>query len=105
LGGGFDRSRVKPRLTITVPTVIVIAKSERFVLLMGSGGDAGKLRIKGTKEKRGVVPSEFKHHLILRFGHVPKLGDEIFDGERCAIRKITDEEYEIACPFLAGDAE
>jgi len=98
----FDRDKVKPRLAITLPTVVCIAKSERFVFLLGTGPDKGKVRIRGVgKDKKGVKPHEFKSHLILRFGYVPKLGDEIFDGERCALRRISDEEYEIDAPFLA----
>jgi hypothetical protein len=96
-----DRSKVKPRLTITLPTVVCIAKSERFLLLLGSGEHAGKIRVKGTRDKKGVKPTQFKSFLVLRFGHVPKLGFEIFDGERCKIVRIADEEYEIEAPFLA----
>jgi hypothetical protein len=99
-GAEYDRNKVKPRLTITVPTSIFISKAERFLLLVGTGADAGKARIKATKDKKGVKPSEFKAHLILRFGHVPKLGDEIFDGERCAIRRVSDDEYEIDATVL-----
>ena len=103
-GGEYDRSKVKPRLTVTLPTVVCgVAKSERFLFLLGSGTDAGKARIKGTKDKKGVKPSEFKSHLVMRFGHVPKFGDDIFDGERCAVRKINDEEYEIDVPFLKAE--
>jgi hypothetical protein len=98
-GAAYDRSKIKPRLTITVPTVICIAKSERFMLLLGTGSDKGKLRIKGTKDKKGVKPTEFKSHFVMRFGHVPKFGDEIFDGERCPLRRLSDEEYEIDIPF------
>jgi hypothetical protein len=99
---GADKRR--PRLTITLPTVVCIAKSDRFVLLLGSGADKGKMRVKGTKDKKGVKPTEFKSFLVLRFGYVPKFGDDIFDGERCRISKINDEEYEIVTPFL-GDVD
>lgn len=103
-GGAFDRDKVKPRLSVTLPTVVCIAKSERFLLLLGTDADAGKIRIRGTKEKKGIKPSEFKKHLILRFGHVPKLGDAIFDGMRCPVRRVSDEEYEIDAPFLKEEA-
>ena len=104
-GADYDRTKVKPKLIISVPTVLVIAKSPRFVLLIGTGAEAGKLRLRGVKDgtKNSVKPTEFKAHLLLRFGYVPKLGDDIFDGERCPLKRISDEEYEIDAPFLAGD--
>lgn len=103
--GDYDRSKVKPKLIITVPTSLFIAKSLRFQLLFGTGADAGKLRLKGVKDgKHSVKPTEFKAHLLLRFGHVPKLGDEIFDGERCPLKRLSDEEYEIEAPFLKSGA-
>jgi len=95
-----DRGKVKPKLTMTVPTSIFISKAETFLLLVGTGADAGKARIKASKDKKAIKPSEFKSHLIFRFGFVPKLGDEIFDGERCAIRRLTDDEYEIDASVL-----
>jgi hypothetical protein len=36
-----------PKLMITVPTTIFITKKERFVLQVGTGSDAGRLRIVG----------------------------------------------------------
>lgn len=107
-GADFDRNKTKPRLSVTVPTSIFISKAEKFVLLVGTGADVGKARIRaaGKSDKAGIKPSEFKAHLILRFGYVPKLGDEIFDGERCDIRRISEDEYEIDAPVLkdAGKA-
>ena len=35
---------------------------------------------------------------MFRFGYVPRLGDDIFDGEHRPIRKISDDEYEIVVP-------
>lgn len=44
------RKGAKPRLTISVPTTICgTSKSKSFLLLIGSGADAGKIRIKGEK--------------------------------------------------------
>lgn len=106
-GKPVDREKVKPKLIVTLPTVVCgVAKSERFLLLMGTGADAGKVRIKGTKkdDKKGVKPGEFKSHIMLRFGHVPKLGNAIFDQMHCPVRRINDEEYEIDAPFLVDDA-
>lgn len=110
-GGGaaknYDREKVKPKLIVTLPTVVCgVAKSERFLFLLGTGADAGKIRIKGAKkdDKKAVKPSEFKSHLMLRFGHVPKLGNAIFDGMHCPVKRISDEEYEIEAPFLVEEA-
>lgn len=103
-GGAYDRTKIKPRLLITLPTAIVIAKSPRFQVLFGTGADAGKLRVKGVKTG-GVKPSEFKTHLILRCGYAPRLGDDIFDKETCAIRRLSEEEYEIDCPFLKEEGD
>lgn len=102
-GKPMDREKVKPKLIVTLPTVICgVAKSERFVLLMGTGADAGKVRIKGVKKdtKGGIKPTEFKAHMMLRFGHVPKIGKAIFDQMHCPVKRITDEEFEIDAPFL-----
>lgn len=104
-GGAYDRTKVKPKFVVSLPTVVCIAKSERFLLLIGTGADAGKIRIRGTKDKKGVKPGEFKNHLLFRFGYVPKLGDDIFDSERCPLTRISDEEYEIDAPFLKADGD
>jgi hypothetical protein len=98
--GKNAREEKKPNLTITMPTTICgVGKAEKHVLLLGTGGDVGKLRIKGVAKnatKNGAVkPREFKSHFIWRFGYVPKLGEEIFDAERCDVRKIGDDEFEI----------
>lgn len=97
-GVGKTDPAKKPRLSITLPTSICgIGKLKKHQLLIGSGADKGKLRLKGVAAGKagGVKPSEFKTHFIWRFGYVPKLGDEIFDGERCAVRKIGDDEFEV----------
>ncbi len=90
----------KPQLVISIPTTICgTAKSKTFQLLVGSGADAGKIRIKGSKTKDvGVEPKELMHAFIFRFGYVPKLGDDHFDGERRPVRKIGDDEFEIDVP-------
>lgn len=95
----FDRGKIKPQLTISVPSVIFISKKERFQLLLGTGQDANKLRIRATADqKKGTKLSEFKTYFILRFGYVPKLGDEIFDNIRCDIKRINDDEYDVIVP-------
>lgn len=88
----------KPQLMISIPTTVCgVSKAKTFVLALGSGADAGKLRIKGSKQ--GVEPKELKHAFIFRFGYVPKLGDDHFDGEHRPLRKITDDEFEIDVPI------
>ncbi|MGA9855080.1 MAG: hypothetical protein WBR29_07385 [Gammaproteobacteria bacterium] len=89
-----------PLLLVSVPTAVVISKAEYFQLLVGTVGDVQKLRIKGVKVKAGgVKPTEFHHHLMLRFGHIKQYGEEIFDTTYCPIRRINDDEYEIELPM------
>jgi hypothetical protein len=101
-GKEIDRDKVKPKLILTLPTSIVISKCEKFCIQIGSGQDFGKMRVIGMKKGvpgKGVKPSEFKSYLVLRFGYVPKFGDEIFDGMKCPIVRIDDDTYEIALSF------
>jgi hypothetical protein len=99
----------KPRLVITLPTTLCgTAKSDRWALLLGSGADKGKLRIKGTKSspvKQGIKPTEMKNCFKWNFGFVPKLGEDHFDGERRPIKKISDDEFEIDVPASWFEAE
>lgn len=99
---GKHKDDAKPRLCITVPTSVVTSKAKSFVLMIGSGEHAGKLRLVGlvTKEQQqhlsdGIKPTELAHALRFNFGYVPRLNDEIFDGERRSIIKINDDTYEI----------
>lgn len=102
--GGKVKEGSKPRLVITLPTTVCgTAKADRWVLQLGSGNDAGKLRIKGLPKNSpakqgGVLPSEMKNCFKWNFGFVPKLGDDHFDGERKPVRKISDDEFEIDVP-------
>ena len=104
-GKEIDRGKVKPKLIITLPTVICISKKKRFYILVGTGQDCGKIRVVGTNEERkGVKPSEFKSFLVLRFGYVPALGDEIFDGAKCDILRVDEDTCEIDAGVLFKDA-
>lgn len=98
--GGKARPEAKPQLIITLPTTICgAAKATHFVLQIGTGGDRGKLRLKGSKSKdKGVEPKELMHAFVFRFGYVPKLGDEHFDGEHRPVKKIGEDEFEIEIP-------
>lgn len=98
-GREMDRSKYKPKLIVTLPTVVCISKKERFEIMVGTGEDQGKVRIAGTADKkRGVKASDFKNYIILRFGYVPALGDEIFDGVKVAVEKISEDVYELNVP-------
>jgi hypothetical protein len=99
-GKEMDRGKIKPRLTVTLPTKICISKQKKFAIYVGTGTDRGKVRVCGLKPgvPGGVKGTDFKSHVIIRFGHVPKLGDEIFDGIKCPIVRIDDDTYEIAVP-------
>jgi len=91
---------VKPKLKISIPTTICgTAKAKIFELQLGSGNDAGKIRISGCKSgnAKGIEPAELKHAFTFNFGYVPKLGDDIFEDRR-PVRKITEDVYEIDVP-------
>lgn len=112
--GSARKGDKKPRLTISIPTTVCgVAKSKAFKLLLGTGVDVGKLLVRGelcyrsAKEVASalkpvpgtVAPSEHQHFLRFNFGYVPKLGDEdTFEAQRCAVRKVSDEEFEISVP-------
>jgi len=99
--GGKARGDAKPQLIISIPTTVCgTTKAKAFTLLLGSGADRGKLRVKGVKKDAGggIEPKELMHASVFRFGYVPKLGDDHFDGEHRPVRKISDDEFEIDIP-------
>jgi hypothetical protein len=96
---GKQKHDPKPQLIVSIPTTICgTAKAKTFALHLGTGADKGRLRIKGVKNQQGVEPKELMHAFIFRFGYVPKLGDDHFDGEHRPVRKISDDEFEIDVP-------
>ena len=102
---GEHKPGVKPVLSISIPTVICgTARAEAFVLQVGAGESAGKIRIvAATKPNSGIKPHELKHAFVFKFGYVPQLGDDIFDDERGAARKIETDVFEIdVSPALFG---
>lgn len=101
------RSGGKPRLTISIPTTLCgTSKSKTFRLLIGTGEDAGKLRVQGSEaikgkavKSDGIEPSQHAHFFRWNFGFVTKLGEEeTFEGEKRPVRKISDDEFEIDVP-------
>ncbi|QDM26981.1 hypothetical protein FNL56_13325 [Tardiphaga sp. vice304] len=96
-----------PSLSITLPTAICgQGKAERFVLLIGSGDMAGKIRIKGvagstkvaSKDAKGVKPAQMKWSFRFNFGFVPRLGTDKIASDQLPLRKVGDDEFEIDVP-------
>lgn len=95
---GKSRALRQPKLMITVPTTLFITRKERFILQVGTGAQKGILRICGVpKGTPGAVGkgADFKNHVKLKFGYVPRFGDEIFDGMKCPFIRVDDDTYEI----------
>lgn len=108
--GEPDRRKLetaKPKLVIYVPTAIFISHAKAFRILLGSGPDAGKLRIQAGKpdDKNAAKPKDQKNCVRLDFGYVPRLGDECWDGVESEITKVTDDVYDLTVPaaVLAGE--
>jgi hypothetical protein len=101
-GKEMDRAKVKPKLIVTLPTVFCTSKCEKFVIAVGTGADRGKMLLTGVKKgvpgKNAVVARVFKTYLVMRFGYVPRFGDEIFDGLRCPVTKMDDDNYVLILP-------
>jgi hypothetical protein len=85
----------RPVLRICIPTKICgIGKAEKHKLFIGTGDDAGKMRVAGNTAEDSIAPKQLKHTFIWTFGYVPRLGEEVFD-ERLPVRKIEDDVFEI----------
>lgn len=97
-----SKDRRKPVLIVALPTTLAgICKRERFRFELGTGADSGKARICGVA--KGVPgPSApgtmMKNCLVIRFGEVPALGEDAAAREKCAVRKIDDNSWEIDLP-------
>lgn len=96
-GKEADRGKVKPKLIVTLPTAICISKKPKFAIYVGTGSDRGKVRICAIAAgvPGGIKATDFKSFLVIRFGYVPRFGDEIFDGIRCPIVRVDDDTYEL----------
>ena len=98
---GQQKKGGKPRLLISIPTALsAISKKKFFVLQLGKGADKGRARIVGqnVKNKFSVEPTCMKHTQVFNFGFVPMLGDDAAAQEHIAVRKISDDEFEIDLP-------
>lgn len=100
-----DRSKKsgkQPRLTISIPTTLCCtSKAKTFKLQLGTGDQAGKLRVVGVADKaktQGVEPSQHAHFFRWNFGFVARLGEEQFEGQKRPVKKISDDEFEIDVP-------
>lgn len=95
-----------PQLRITSPRSISgETTSDYFYLMVGSGDDDGKLLIVGDKATGfGTPPATMTKPATLKathrwnFGFVPRLGDEIFGGERFPIARVTVDVFEVTMP-------
>jgi len=98
------KTDAKPKLTISIPTTVCgQGKCDRFKLLVGTGEDAGKLRIVGIKgakatDKVGVKPMEHEHFLKFNFGFVPAWGTDKIAADRHAVTKIDDDTFDVTVP-------
>lgn len=106
---GEHKKGSKPRLLITIPSVLsALSKKKFFMLQLGKGVDLGKARVVGQAvgNKCTIMPKNLKHSFVYDFGYVPMLGDEIAGLEHIAVRKISDDEFEIDLPpwFVDGTA-
>ena len=92
--------KIRPKLIVTLPTTVCITQAERFAIFIGTGEDRGKIRICGLKKgvPGGVIGTTFKQHVMLRFGFVPKFGNESFATVKCPITRIDNDTYEIEVP-------
>lgn len=94
----------KPKLTISIPTTVCgVSKCKRFKILVGTGTDAGLLRIKGIPSvaetaKVGVKPMEHEHFLKFNFGFVPAWGTEKIAADRHPVTRVDDDTFDVTVP-------
>lgn len=91
----------RPRLMISIPTTLSgVTKKEHFMLCVGTGKDAGKARITGqnVKNTKTTKRKDWSNATTWDFGYVPMLGMDAAAKEFVAVRKISDDEFEIDLP-------
>lgn len=105
---GMVRGKL-PSLVIAIPTTLSGAtKKQHFMLTRGTGKDAGKARITGQNAANGhtVGRKDRINCTMFDFGFVPLLGEGAAAQEHVAVRKVSDDEFEIDLPawFSADEA-
>lgn len=107
-GGEVNREKLKgktPQLIVSLPTVVFLSKAKTFKLLLGSGNERNILRVKAGEGKNVAQAKDFKNHVILRFGYVPRFGDDIFDQMECNIERVDNDTYDIVLPATFFDKD
>lgn len=100
-GAGRHAPGARPVLRISMPIIIcAVSKKKQFQLELGTGTDYRKARIVGTNaaNKHTVEPSQLKHTWIFKFGFLPSLGMDAWDGEHALITRIDDNTFEFDLP-------
>lgn len=91
----------RPTLLVAIPTALCgTSKKEHWMLQVGTGEDAGKARIVGVAKggKHVSKSRDTMHSMNIDFGYVPLLGEDAAAKDYCAVRKISEDEYEIDLP-------
>jgi hypothetical protein len=105
---GITKAKL-PTLLIAIPTTLSgQSKKEFWMLQLGTGDDAGKARIVGVAKggKHASKARDSLHAMTVDFGYVPMLGEDAAAKEYTAIRKISDDEFEIDLPiWFKSDVE
>lgn len=93
----------QPRLVIAIPKAMIggpVEKTDRFVILIGTGKDRGRGRImRAEPDNKGAIsPTIFVGGIVFRFGHVPMLGDSAAAKEDMPLRILGDGQWEFDLP-------
>lgn len=92
---GSKGHRPQPRLIISIPKTLAADFKTRdgdtYALLLGSGDDAGKARIRRDAKGTGRC-TPLQHTFMFNFGFVPYLGTSAGDREPLQVRAITGKD-------------
>lgn len=81
----------------------LIKDKDRFLIQLGEGDDAGKLRMVRTKDAAGIAPRLLKGGAVFDLGHVPDLGGVV--AKTPARTEIIDPNtLQIILPFNTDEA-